>query len=181
MPGAPSVSTISVVLVTDNTAAVTGSVTTNGANCTVNFQYSVGTGYNTFTASQSVAGSNPTATFTQLIKNLLWSSTYHVRAAASSVSGSAVGTGVQFKISDHLVHNQVVFPTSYLNIYNPYYRGDLPPDYREQRDLAICYGQIPQLAKDEAKLSYIAAYTAASGSAPAAFTDYEIYDWWWGD
>jgi hypothetical protein len=94
-PVNPTVTTGDAIDIGSSSASVSGSINNDGgANCEVQFEYGLTTGYGSATGWQS--GKTSGSDFTALIEGLNVGDTYHYRAAAKNVTGTSYGNDSTF-------------------------------------------------------------------------------------
>jgi hypothetical protein len=93
----PSVTTIAASSISSTGALLNGSITANGANTAVTFQYGTSTSYgNTVTASQSPVTGNSATAVSYSISGLTPNTTYHFRVVGINTAGTSNGSDLTF-------------------------------------------------------------------------------------
>ncbi len=96
----PEVSTLAVTAITDTGAALQGSVTANGSDASVAFEYGPTSAYGTTVAASPVLVSGSTITAASAtLSGLLSGTTYHYRLVATNIGGTARGEDMTFTTS----------------------------------------------------------------------------------
>ncbi|MCX6854042.1 MAG: choice-of-anchor D domain-containing protein [Verrucomicrobia bacterium] len=94
---APSAATLAATLIQSTSAVLNGSVSDNGANTTISFDYGLTTTYgSTVAATPATLNGGATSAVSAIISGLTPSTTYHFRVRAVNSEGTTLGDNVTF-------------------------------------------------------------------------------------
>src|SRR5262249_38317694 len=98
-PGAPTASTLAASKITGRNAILNGRLATGGLNTSAYFQYGLTTNYGTYSATNSLVGTNVTLSLSNLASDLSPVTTYHFQLVAINSGGSSRGDDLTFTTS----------------------------------------------------------------------------------
>ncbi|MDB6036067.1 MAG: hypothetical protein JWM16_6405, partial [Verrucomicrobiales bacterium] len=95
-PSAPTVTTFAASGVTATNAMLNGTVNPKGAATKAYFQYGLTTSYGSYSATNTLAGTNTTLSASNLVGSLARGMTYHFRLMATNSAGTTLGSDLMF-------------------------------------------------------------------------------------
>jgi 6,7-dimethyl-8-ribityllumazine synthase len=98
-PVSPTPTTLAASSINSTNATLNGTVNPNGASTKSYFRYGLTTGYGSYTATNTLAGTNVTLSVSNLISSLTPGTTYHFQLVAGNSAGTNTGVDMQFTTS----------------------------------------------------------------------------------